>query len=292
MMAVIKSFRYIFSFFLPLILWVSPISCMAETQTDCLKDKMCIRTEQKNEEVSFFIRNFKNYDQTLTFDFPMLENLSTQSRFPLTLVCPAKSEIPIARLFHGKGSALNYSYKYWISRGSKNAKHDDSYFYSLPFAPGQSFEVVQGFNGSFSHGKENIYAVDFGLPTGTKVFAAREGKIVDVYDESDLSGSSKEYAEYGNYIIIEHPDKTIGEYWHLKKNGSLVKIGDTVHAGSPIAISGNTGFSSGPHLHFAVTSPVDGENLKSIKIIFKTKEGIIDFPVEGKKYTALTEIDH
>ena len=271
---------------MPLILWVSPIFCIAETQTDCLKDTMCIRSEQGANEIVFFVKSFKGFDQTVTFDFPMLENLSTDSRLPVTLVCPAKSEIPVARLSHGNGVAWNYSYKYWVSRGSNNAEHDDSYVYRLPFKPGDSFEVIQGFNSSFSHKEENAYAIDFALPEGTTVFAAREGKVVDVYVDSDVSGSSRNYAEYGNYVIIEHPDKTLGEYWHLRKNGALVRIGDALRAGSPIAISGNTGFSSGPHLHFAVTSPVDGKNLESIKIKFKTREGIIDFPVEGKKYTA------
>lgn len=285
MMAVIN-FRSIFSAFLFLILFGSFEYCIAETQNDCLKDSMCIRSEQGATEIVFFVKNFKGFDQTVTFDFPMLENLSTESRVPVTLVCPARSEIPVARLSHGKGVAWNYSYKYWVSRGGNNVRHDDSYLYRLPFRSGDSFEVVQGFNGSFSHKDENIYAVDFALPTGTTVFAAREGKVVDVYVDSDISGPSKEYVEYGNYVIIEHSDKTLGEYWHLKKKGALVRVGEIVQAGSPIAISGNTGFSSGPHLHFAVTSSVDGKTLKSHKIRFKSREGIIDFPVEGKKYTA------
>ena len=52
--------------------------------------------------------------------------------------------------------------------------------------------------------------------------------------------------------MIKHADDTFGVYWHMKHNGVLVKVGDKVKQGDDIARSGNTGNSSGPHLHFDV----------------------------------------
>jgi hypothetical protein len=267
-------------------LFFEAFQASADSITECLDDKACIRTEKNNSGAVFFIKNLKGFDQTVTFDFSKLENMTADVSVPYTFVCPPKKEVRIAGVCHIKNLEWNYSYTYWISRGNISSVHDDSYVYRLPFRSGESYTVIQGFHGSFSHRNENMYAVDFAMPEGTIVVAARPGRVAGVYHESSANGQTEEYRELGNYVIIEHSDRTLGEYWHIKQNGALVNEGDYVGEGMPIALSGNTGFSTGPHLHFAVSSAIDGKTMKSFRIRFRCRDGIIYEPVERCSYTA------
>ncbi len=114
------------------------------------------------------------------------------------------------------------------------------------------------------------YAVDFSMPEGTTVCAARDGVVVDLMESSEVGGPDRNYKDDANFVSIAHDDGTIGEYVHLKRDGVLVEIGDKVKAGQPIALSGNTGYSTAPHLHFGVYSPRDVHRLRSHAITFTT----------------------
>ena len=83
------------------------------------------------------------------------------------------------------------------------------------------YRVVQGYGGLFSH--SYIAAIDFEMPIGTAVCAAREGVIFSYKDDSDEGGVFSKYKNKANYIIIKHNDGSFGCYWHLKRNGVLVK---------------------------------------------------------------------
>lgn len=264
-------------------------TCYAETKYDCTKNSLnsiCIKYEQTKGRIVFYAKNSKSMSETVTFDLPEFVNMSADKAVPLTVVCPPKSETQLVTLVSDKNNSWKYTYKYWVTRGNAEAVHDDRQLYSLPFKSGETYSVIQGYGGFFSHKDENFYALDFDMPVGSAVCASRDGIVVDLKNDSDISGSSKEYADDGNYIVIEHSDKTLGEYWHLKKNGTFVDIGQVVKAGMPIGLSGNTGFSSGPHLHFAVTSPVNGQSFKSYKTRFMTSSGIVDELIEGQRYSA------
>ena len=140
--------------------------------------------------------------------------------------------------------------------GRLNAKHNDSFVYQLPFAPGGSFHVGQAYDGSrggvTTHKDWCRYAIDFWMPEGTPIHAAREGIVVDVVEKYSEGGTSADYSGKGNHIRIMHDDGTIGFYNHLMKDGSEVKGGDKVKQGQRIGLSGNTGRSWRPHLHFHV----------------------------------------
>lgn len=90
---------------------------------------------------------------------------------------------------------------------------------------------------------------DFAVPVGTPVDAASAGVVVKAGPNGGGDGPA-----YGNAIVIKHANNTYSQYAHLSK--IQVKIGQKVAVGQQIALSGNTGNSSGPHLHFEIrTTP-------------------------------------
>lgn len=127
---------------------------------------------------------------------------------------------------------------------------EEEFEYYLPFAKNESYNLWQGYNGSFSHQNEN--ALDFTMPVGTEIFSARDGIVVAVVQNYNRSCDKKECAKFNNYILIYHTDGTFAEYSHIKQNGSVVKKGEAVKIGQLIGYSGNVGWSSGPHLHLEI----------------------------------------
>ncbi|KRD72791.1 hypothetical protein ASE43_19115 [Lysobacter sp. Root983] len=125
--------------------------------------------------------------------------------------------------------------------------------YVLPLRQ-NNFRIDQGYGGQFSHSDpENRYAVDFAAQIGTPVLAAREGVVMQVESDFDKAGLNREkYGGRANFVRIVHDDGSMALYAHLKADGALVRVGQRVRAGQQIGLSGNTGFTTGPHLHFAI----------------------------------------
>ena len=129
-----------------------------------------------------------------------------------------------------------------------------NYHYLRPFSENAKTYISQGFNGQASHQDAlNAYAIDFALLLGTPVLAARNGIVMEVIDGNpDLGGSKASDLDNANLIRIVHDDDSMAVYGHLLEASATVKPGQWVAAGTVIAQSGNSGFSHGPHLHFAV----------------------------------------
>ncbi len=152
-------------------------------------------------------------------------------------------------------------------------KNDSSYIYSLPFETGKKVFLIQGYETIFSHKGER--SLDFKIKKGTTICAARAGVVTAVRQDSDKGGLKPENLADGNYIIIQHNDCSTAWYWHLKKNGVLVQEGDSVQEGQPIGLSGNTGFSAFPHLHFEVQGRDAAGNYTRLATRFYTQHGPI-----------------
>lgn len=185
-----------------------------------------------------------------------------------------------------RSRSLAYSYTVSFSDPQTQTRHNDDYRYLFPYAHGQKFEVGQSHNGSFSHTDDgNRYAVDFTTAIGTPVHAARDGLVVFVKEDSRRGGQSSQYATDANMIIIMHSDYTLAYYVHLQHNGALVDIGAQIKAGQHIAFSGNTGISSGPHVHFDVHLPTANGGSRSIPVTFISANGeVVTRPQEGFYY--------
>ena len=136
--------------------------------------------------------------------------------------------------------------------GNISAAHNSEYRYASPLQPQQNYPIVQGVNGKFSHFGVSKYALDFGASEGTPVLAARGGIVIDTKRNGKKGGPTPDFAKHANYVAILHDDGTTGEYYHLKYEGVVVKREQRITQGQLIGYTGNTGFSSLPHLHFGV----------------------------------------
>jgi murein DD-endopeptidase MepM/ murein hydrolase activator NlpD len=157
----------------------------------------------------------------------------------------------------------------------KNGKftQDSSYIYSLPFAYKKKVFLIQAYEGMFSHKGER--ALDFKVKKGTQICAARDGVVTSLREDSDKGGTKPENLSDGNYVIVRHTDGTVANYWHLQKEGVLVQVGDTVQTGQPIGLSGNTGYSAFPHLHFEVQGHDAAGNYVQLPTRFYTQRGVL-----------------
>jgi murein DD-endopeptidase MepM/ murein hydrolase activator NlpD len=150
-------------------------------------------------------------------------------------------------------------------------QEDTSYVYDLPYEEGRSYYMVQGYFSSMTH-KERA-ALDFTMKRGSTICAARGGVVIRAKEDGDRGGLKRKWRAYGNYVIIQHEDSSRAGYWHIQKDGALVNVGDTVKQGQPIALSGKTGYSAIPHLHFLVWSSDARGRWRQIATRFQTENG-------------------
>ena len=177
-------------------------------------------------------------------------------------------KLPVAR-------DQRYRLYYDWTVGNLTASHDENYVYRLPYADGKSYRVIQSFGSRFSHTGLEQFAIDFLMREGTPVHAARSGVVARLEESHSIGCWEDGCGRYANYVVILHDDGTTGEYYHLSKNGVLVNVGDRVAAGQHIALSGNTGHTTVPHLHFAVYRAVAWGQTQSVPIRFSSADGIV-----------------
>ncbi|MCL5947214.1 MAG: M23 family metallopeptidase, partial [Chloroflexi bacterium] len=159
--------------------------------------------------------------------------------------------------------------------------------YLLPWQAGQTYECIQGNNSVADHRGIEAYAWDFPMPTGTLILAARAGTVTMVKDDSNIAGFNITYASDANYVVINHGDGTQALYLHIMKDGALVHVGEQVAQGQPIARSGDTGWTSGPHLHFVVEHASSTDHLtQSISVSFRDVNDWGGIPQPGRWYTS------
>jgi murein DD-endopeptidase MepM/ murein hydrolase activator NlpD len=172
-----------------------------------------------------------------------------------------------------------------LALGSPQAAHRPPRPYRAPFAVGSTFTVSQAFPTHITHvTADSQYAVDFALPDGTPVYAAREGLVINVRHDSFRGAPEAAMLDQANVVDILHADGTIGVYGHLHWDSIRVRIGQRVGRGEYIANSGNTGFTTGPHLHFAVWRNTATGDV-SVPVQFA---GIGDTPVTPSTAASLT----
>ena len=151
-------------------------------------------------------------------------------------------------------------------------KDDSSYIYHLPYEENKTHLLIQGYFSRYTH--KHRAALDFKMKKGTKICAARAGVVIRLKEDGSKGGSKVKYRTDGNFVVIQHEDSSRTGYGHIRFNGVLVNIGDTVRQGQAIALSGNSGYTYFPHLHFIVWRSDRKGQWSQIGTRFQTNKGI------------------
>ena len=187
---------------------------------------------------------------------------------------PARDSKKLMDLRAPSAAGLAPGFEFGFVFGDPQAQHSPADGYRLPFAAGQRFMVSQAFPDAVTHvTPESQYAIDIVMPEQTAIYAARGGIVVEVAHSNFRGG--EDWGKYGakaNVVKIMHADGSFALYAHLSWDSIRVRTGQRVRRGEFIAASGNTGFSTGPHLHFVVIRNAGLRSL-SVPVVFSDGRG-------------------
>lgn len=184
-------------------------------------------------------------------DFTESRNVRARPALPARATLPAGGSRVVSVVEQGDGPGEPRFRLQVRSLPGAPGTQPENPLYRFPLADG-SARVDQGYGGSFSHqDAENRYALDLAVPQGTPVLAARDGLVMQV-DASHRGDGRAAGGASGNFVRVLHRDGSMALYAHLQPGGVLVTPGREVRAGDRIGLSGDTGYTTGPHLHFAV----------------------------------------
>lgn len=240
--------------------------------------------QKVNGEYLILAENKEDMPMSAKFLFT-LENLTSTYTNEDIIVVPAHTKdfliTTIKPINPRVANKFNYTSTYNFG-DCLQEEYDQNHIYVLPFQRGKTHTIRQGYYGNRSH--QNVAALDIDLKVGDQVLAARAGIVVEAVNEFNQNCPDISCAKFNNKIVIMHSDGTFADYAHLQHLGTVVAKGDHVQENQLIGYSGNTGFSSGPHLHFAVfINSMDGKR-KYIHTKFKTSENNSIILEEGKRY--------
>lgn len=236
-------------------------------------------TESGREHVVTLINRVGGHAM-VNLAFKQQDNMRAEPPLPLAVTLGAYENRQVARIQQADPTRPGqFGISYTAIPGRPLRLTASTYQYRYPFARRDQSSLGQGFNGSFSHTDlQSRYAVDLGVAEGTPVLAARAGRVMLVEEDFEGAGLDRQrYGERANSVRIEHEDGTMAVYAHLAFESVVVSGGQHVKAGQMLGAAGNTGFSTGPHLHFAVQIN-DGQELHSIPFEF---EGGMPAPAMG-----------
>ena len=244
-----------------------------------------VRTKKGFE---LYLENHAYFDVTIELKATELINLSSSEALPFVGSFPAQSRTKILDLsVQDPREKSQFQTFFNATIGRINPRYDKKYLYALPYARGESYLLTQGFNGGHTHKEQSAYALDFKMDEGTRIYAMREGVVVALEEKQTEHGYSPAFAEKSNHIIIQHDDGTMAMYGHLQPNGVKVKLGQKVYKHAFIGLSGNTGYSSGPHLHVHISAVKDLKTGPiSVPFRFLAQRGTVNSPQEMTRYIA------
>jgi murein DD-endopeptidase MepM/ murein hydrolase activator NlpD len=249
-----------------------------------------VRLFQREDEagVALIAKNTFFAPIQLAYRLSQMKNVAASTPREGLTVLPPRSEVPVLDVGRAVlGQEVGFAYDFQFLPGEPGAEHKPPQPYRLPYALSTTVGVSQAFPDTTTHGDPGSqYAIDFVMPVGTHVFAARDGVVIEVASDFFENGTDLRVdGPRANIVRILHDDGTMSLYGHLNWNSIRVVPGQHVARGEYLADSGNTGFTTGPHLHFVVQRNRGGA-LVSVPVEFAGEGGAPITVHSHERYTA------
>jgi len=243
-------------------------SAPAPARRNPCEGKLAVSGRSVGAHFALEARNDCHVPVVLEVSFEALDNLRPSRELPARLSVPPHASAPVLELAVVRPDRpSSYRVASRVRVGGE-PRPDPAARYAFPFGGEGPRKLSQGVDGAETHQGLHRYAFDFDLPVGTPVLAAREGVVFQVQDGFG-EGGTRESDERGNMVVIWHADGTFAIYGHLRK-GVCAREGERIAPGDFLGWSGNSGYTSGPHLHFAVgVAAGDDGSIQSLPILFE-----------------------
>ena len=239
------------------------------------RNMVSARRGGEQHQPQHFFRNHYHGPAQIELTLAEANNVFAHPELPARFVLPGNAEEGLV-MFGAVDPTESFSYRlaYTLVPGAPFDTLPQDLDYYPPFARGKTYPISQGIDDDLTHSDAaNRYAVDIVMPLGTPVLAARSGIVMESEDAFPDNGRKDEaYLDRANYLRLLHDDGTMAIYAHLQQHSVRVRPGTKVPAGHWIANSGNSGYSSGPHLHFVVQMNI-GMALEALPLRFRQPDG-------------------
>lgn len=221
----------------------------------CAADGIKVQTVEEAGRTAVIADNTSIVPVQLELELTESSNIVSDKEWPISVIVPPRTQALVGQLYPAQADrawSFRYRARWWL--GDPLAHHDANAVYRLPFRDGLEFRVTQAPGGPITthDADHSVYAVDIAMPSGTPIVAARSGYVMENIRKYGEGGPDERFRAKANLVRILHDDGTWAEYAHLLHDSANVYPGQRIEAGTQIGLSGNSGFSSGPHLHFVV----------------------------------------
>ncbi len=235
--------------------------------------RVCITTRNTASGSAYWAENREPVPATITLTFESPGNLLPGANRPIErVVAPESSEILVRLRSVVRNPSIRAEVSIAVDLGSSSTEPDEDFSYGVPFGGDTRRELTQSFDGAETHVGSMRYSLDFTMPEGTPVLAARGGTVLYLQDGFTEGGTDPDLLEAANLVVVAHSDATMAFYGHLTP-GIPVAVGQVVTKGDLLGSSGATGFAGQPHLHFHVGKRVLGDPGRTIPIKMRDPDG-------------------
>lgn len=212
------------------------------------------RVANADGSVSLVLRNLLHAPVSVELEPVAAERVSIRMLAAPRSTIAALGQLEVARIRPSnplEAGVASFSYSAVV--GDPTAVHDDTVLYAWPFPATAKATLTQGPGGPTHRNAFSRDAIDLAVPEGTPVLAARAGTVIFLENRYFESGMDRvRYLGRANQVRVLHADGSMASYAHLFPESIGVEPGQHVEVGQQLGLSGNTGYSSGPHLHFVV----------------------------------------